>query len=83
MGNKKTGYKYLAVAPPQYGALLTWNTELLDRAVRYWQISGSPFPPSIDEIMYRDMDWDDACYEYRYAVDFVEDEKEAKNEGLI
>jgi len=73
----------IAVAPPQYDTLVSWDIELLDRAVRYWQISGSPFPPSIDEILYRDMTWDDACYEYRYAIDFYEDYQKRKSAGLI
>ena len=74
---------YVAVAPPKFDTLYQWDEQLLDRAYHFWVISGAVFPPSIDEVIYRDMDWDDACYEYRYAVDFFNDQKKLKAQGLI
>ena len=73
----------IAVAPPNYETLLQWDIELVDRAVRYWKISESALPPSMDDILFRDMTWDDACYEYRYAIDFYEDNTKRKDAGLI
>lgn len=58
--------------PPNFGGT-NLHPKLLSRAARYWRISDSPFPPTMDEVLMRDMIWDDAVYAMRQAQDYFVD----------
>lgn len=49
------------------------HPKLLSRAARYWRISDSSLPPTMDEVLMRDMTWDDAVYAMRQAQDYFVD----------
>jgi hypothetical protein len=44
----------------------------IHRAVHIWRASGTLFPPTPDELRWRDAQWDKECADWRQTLEFYE-----------
>lgn len=72
----------VAVEAPDFSGVRS-HEMLLARAARYWRISDSALPPTLDEILMRDMVWDDEVFAMRTAQDYFVDLPKLTASGLL
>lgn len=67
---------------PDFSAV-RFHPKLLVRAAQYWMVSDSALPPTLDEILMRDMVFDDAVYTMRQAMEYFMDEPLRRAANLV